>query len=315
MKAFSAAPTAVLSVSALSCVSSRGSVIFHYHFIPNFSKYQSSVRTRRASISRRRWKCRPPPEVPWLRRRPGYFCNARTASARRGAERWAKASRRRLCRYRGQPTGYGADVSRNRWRTTTRGGTISRLVAQRQPRSNRHLVHPLAAFRSVKRRRPIRQWRQPAARRIIRQHPGRMGRRRACRFAGSQRASRSGPVSCRPETAAPCGRQMSHPGATAATCRSSTTSANGCHSSVFIETDVPVGKHENITLALAAPREERRATPISESLMARRKRAVESIGGSVVDDYDWNGRATCRAGFHGAPPRSACSLRVTTMTC
>src|ERR1017187_1290878 len=126
----------VFVFSALISASLRGNmrpVVFQlhrvrdshpHHFMPNLSKYQSSVRSRRASISLRRNEISPSTRSAMASPKASCLCSARTALARRGAERWANARRNRLCRYCGQPTGYG-ELSRKRCRTTT-CGAISR---------------------------------------------------------------------------------------------------------------------------------------------------------------------------------------------
>ncbi len=64
----------------------RGEFVSH-HFMPNLSKYQSSLRTRRASISRRRSEMSPSTSSAMASPNPSCLCSARTAFARRGAER------------------------------------------------------------------------------------------------------------------------------------------------------------------------------------------------------------------------------------
>src|ERR1019366_829722 len=70
-----------------------------HHFMPNLSKYQSSVRSRRTSISRRRNEISPSTRSAMASPKASCLCSARIALARRGGERWANASRNRLCRY------------------------------------------------------------------------------------------------------------------------------------------------------------------------------------------------------------------------
>ena len=58
-----------------------------HHFMPNLSKYQSSLRTRRASISRRRSEMSPSTSSAIASPKPSCLSSARTVLASRGAER------------------------------------------------------------------------------------------------------------------------------------------------------------------------------------------------------------------------------------